>query len=557
MKATFVAAATAAVLSGGVSAGHAHARHAHDLFKVRRNDTAVCTPGCTTIYTTITGSPGLWTPPAAPSTSISSIYANTTSVVPTTTPAPVVPLTTTTPTTTPAIVPQTCPTPGTYTLPATTVVLTETEYVCGASSTSVPAGTHTLGGVTTVVETATTVVCPYATSGVVSTTTYVCPSAGTYTIAPITTVVVEETVVGVPVVQTYAPGTYTAPSVVTVVETATVIYCPLTSSTSAPPAPAPTQTYVAPPPPASSAPASSAPASSAPASTSQAPKPSATGSTGSTAQLGGGKNLGITYTPYTTTGDCKSAEAVMAEIGAIKDAGINTVRVYSTDCNTLDTVGPACQTHGIKIIAGIFINQPGCTNDHPTLAQQISDLKNWAQWDMVPMVVVGNEAMFNNYCTPTQLRDLIVYVKGELGSTGYTGLYTTTDVVSAWIGKDVAPVCEVIDVVGTNAHAYFNAGTTPDQAGDFVAGQLKIVEDVCGKAGYVLESGWPTQGKCYGLACPGATQQRTAVASIQSVIGEKTILFSLHDDKWKQPGDCGCEQSWGCGSVLGISLPSN
>jgi hypothetical protein len=58
MKAAFVAAAAAAVLSGGVSAGHAHARHAHDLFKVKRNDTAVCTPGCTTVYTTITGSAG-------------------------------------------------------------------------------------------------------------------------------------------------------------------------------------------------------------------------------------------------------------------------------------------------------------------------------------------------------------------------------------------------------------------------------------------------------------------------------------------------------------------
>jgi exo-beta-1,3-glucanase (GH17 family) len=427
--------------------------------------------------------------------------------------------------------------------------VTETEYVCGASSTSVPAGTHTLGGVTTVVETATTVVCPYATSGVVSTTTYVCPSAGTYTIAPITTVVVEETVVVVPVVQTYAPGTYTAPSVVTVVETATVIYCPLTSSTSVAPAAAaaPTETYVAAPP----------PASVAPTSTSAAPKPSATSSTGSNAQLGGGKNLGITYTPYTNDGQCKDASAVMAEIGAIKDAGINTVRVYSTDCDTLPNVGAACQTHGVKIIAGIFVNQPGCTNDNPTLADQISALKNWAQWDMVPMVVVGNEAMFNNYCSPTELRDLILHVKSELGSVGYTGLYTTTDVVSAWIGMDVSPVCEVIDVVGTNAHAYFNAGTTPDQAGDFVAGQLKIVEDVCGKTGYVLESGWPTQGKCYGLACPGSDEQRTAVASIQSVIGDKTILFSLHDDKWKQPGDCGCEQSWGCGSVLGISLPSS
>lgn len=58
MKATIVAAA-AAVLTGGVSAGHNH-RHAHDLFKaVKRgyNESEVCVPGCTTIYTTVTGEP--------------------------------------------------------------------------------------------------------------------------------------------------------------------------------------------------------------------------------------------------------------------------------------------------------------------------------------------------------------------------------------------------------------------------------------------------------------------------------------------------------------------
>ena len=57
MKAAVVAAA-AAMLAGGVSAGRSHGhRHAHAMFEKKglenRND--VCTPGCTTIYSTITG----------------------------------------------------------------------------------------------------------------------------------------------------------------------------------------------------------------------------------------------------------------------------------------------------------------------------------------------------------------------------------------------------------------------------------------------------------------------------------------------------------------------
>lgn len=525
MKAAVVAAA-AAVLAGGVSAGHVNHRHAHDLFKAEKrgnNGSDICVPGCTTYYTTITGTAALYTPPVAPSTSSKPPAAVTTTT------APVVVV--------PTPIPQTCPTPGTYTFPATTVVVTETTTVCAASTTKVPSGTHTLGGVTTVVTTATTVVCPYATTktengavtSVISTTTYVCPTAGTYTIAPITTVVVEETIVVVPVVTTYCPGTYTAPAVVTTVtETNVVVYCPFTS-----PTPVPTTTAAAP-----SSPASSAAVISKPSET-----PQTIGN--------GGKQWAITYTPYAESGECKSATEVLKDITSIKNAGFTTVRVYSTDCSTLPNVGAACRSVGMKMIIGVFIGKVGCDNNNPDVATQVAALKEWAQWDLVELLVIGNEAMFNNYCTVSQLHDLIVSVKSTLGSAGYTGPCTTTDVVSAWVGNDVSSICSVIDVVATNAHAYFNAATLPQDAGKFVAGQLKIVEDICGKKGYVMESGWPSAGKCFGDACAGSSQQATAISSIKEVIGEAVVFFSYTNDPWKKPGDCGCEQNWGCGQLFG------
>lgn len=458
----------------------------------------------------------------------------------------------------PALVPtpiaQTCATPGTYTFPATTIVVTDTITVCGASTTKVPSGTHTLGGVTTVVATSTVIVCPYATikteggvvTSVISTTTYLCASAGTYTIAPITTVVATETVVVVPVVTSYLPGTYTAPAVVTTItETSIVIYCPFTSPA---PVAAPAPTAAAPPP---SPALSVAAAPSVAPSVAPAASPSASPAASPAAIGAGGKQLGITYTPYTEHGDCKSAADVLIDITNIKGAGITTVRVYSTDCDTLPNVGAACEAVGVKMIAGIFIGEVGCDNGSPDVADQIAALKSWAQWHLVDLVVVGNEALFNKFCSVSELHDLIVKVKSELGSTGYTGPFTTTDVVSAWTSQDVSSICSVIDVVGTNAHAYFNAGTSPEQAGQFVAGQLKIVEDVCGKAGYVLESGWPKEGKCFGAACPGVEEQKTALGSILETCGEKTIFFSYHDDHWKQPGDCQCENSWGSSLFFG------
>lgn len=453
---------------------------------------------------------------------------------PTTTSKPPVAVTTG-PITVPTPIPQTCPTPGTYTFPATTVVVTETTTVCGATVTTVPSGTHTLGGVTTVVTTATTVVCPYATTetkpngvvtSVIKTTTYVCPSAGTYTIAPITTHVPSVTTVVVPVVTTYCPGTYTAPAVVTTVtETDVVVYCPFTSSET----PAPTSL---PPPATSSAPA--------PAQSSSAPS------------VGGsnGNLYAMTYTPFTAGGDCKSASEVMDDIAEIAKVGFTALRVYSTDCDTLPNVGAAARAHGMRLIVGIFIGKVGCDNGSPDVADQIAALKAWKQWDLVDLCVVANEALMNGFCTVSELTSLISHTKSELGSVGYTGPFTTTDVVSSWLDNDMSSVCSVIDVVGTNAHAYFNSQTLPADAGKFVAGQLDLVEKVCGKPGIVLETGWPKAGNCNGVACPGESEQRTAIQAIQSELGHKVAFFSFRDDPWKAPGACGCEQSWGCSSVF-------
>ncbi|KAK5652572.1 hypothetical protein OQA88_10333 [Cercophora sp. LCS_1] len=520
MKATAVAAA--AVLAGGASAHRNNHRHAHqNLFERGRphNESEICVPSCTTIWKTITGEPTLYIPPPATATAWP---------------------------TGPAVVPtpgaHICPTPGTYTFPATTLTVTETTTVCAASTTGLPSGTHTIGGVTTVVEKETTVVCPYATTktrggvvtSVIETTTYVCPSAGTYTIAPVvTTVSVPTTTVVVPVVTTVCPGTYTAPAVVTVVDTATVVFCPFTSETPA----APTKEVVAPAPPQYTAPAPAPPSPPAVA-------PPSGG-------LGGhGGKWAMTYTPYSDSGDCKNKAEVLADVKKIAAAGFTTLRVYSTDCDTLPNVGAAAHECGLSLIVGVFVGKKGCDNGSPDVATQISALKSWAQWDLVKLVVVGNEALFNGFCTVGELKNLIVHTKSELGSVGYSGPFTTTDVVSAWLDQDTQAICDVIDLVACNAHAYFNAGTHPSEAGQFVAGQLSLVEKKCGKSGYVMETGWPTAGICYGVACAGVQEQATAIKSIKDAIGDKVVFFSATNDPWKDPGACNCERSWGCGQLF-------
>lgn len=477
----------------------------------------------------------------------------------------------------PTPVPHTPTTTGVVTYPATTVVLTEETTVCVPSTTSVPSGTHTLGGVTTIVTTATTVTCPYATvetsegvtTSVIKTTEYVCPSSGTYTIAPTTTYVPQPTDVVIPSITNYPPGTYTAPEVVTTItDTKTVIYCPfeaVTPTSAAVPttSAAPPTSVAAPPtsvaiPPISVAipsvviptttaapapePTTAYPTSAPATSTASSSKPKPTGGNGGS--LGGdtpGVPWGTTYTPYEPeTGLCMSQKDVEEDIAALAAKGIKIVRTYSTDCNTLEYVGGACEKHGVQMMVGVFVDgSDGCSPNSPKISEQISSLKSWGKWDMVPLVNVGNEAIINGYCTAQQIATLIETCKSEF--SGYTGLFTTAETVNIWQEPETqSALCGVVDILGTNAHAFFNYQTTADKAGEFVKSQLDIVSNLCsGKDGIVLETGWPSEGTSQGVAVAGIAEQAVAIDSIIKTCGEKAILFSLYDDMWKS-GSTGC-----------------
>ncbi|KAH6703523.1 hypothetical protein VD0002_g5711 [Verticillium dahliae] len=591
MKGSLILAAAAAA---GVSASNAH-RHAHGLFKRTNNATEICLPGCTTIYKTIYGEPTLIPNPPSP---------KPTSEAPP--PPPPKPTSTYVPALqVPTPVAEICETPGTYTFPATTITINETTTVCAPATTTLPVGLQTYGGVTTIVANSTTVVCPYATekttdgvvTSVIETTTTVCPGPGTYTIAPTVTVCEKEQEVVYPTISTVTPGTYTRDAVTTTItEEHVVVVCPWTSEAPKP-TPTPTPVYEAPKPeaPKPEAPKPEAPKPEAPkpeAPKPEAPKPEITKAAEpeskptpayevpetptetpkketpakETPKIGGaaGDHWAITYTPFSqdASGSCKTAEQVNKDIAVIKQSGFDTIRVYSTDCSTLENVGDACKEHGLRMIIGIFVKDT-CNPENPQVKEQIDAIIKWGQaghWDLVDLFVIGNECIFQGRCDAASLKTLIVSVKQSCTAAGYKGPYTTAETLSVWEQKEVAAIiCPVVDVVGGQIHPYFNAEVAPADAGKFVKNQLDILENsICGnKPALNLECGWPTGGSANGKATTGRAEQTLAITSIRELVGEKTVFFSFHDDEWKDPGACGCEQSWGCGHLFaGGNTPS-
>lgn len=565
MKATFFAA-TAAMAGAASAANH---RHAHQMFAKRGNVAStgfpvaptgtgeVCLPGCTTIWKTITGEATLV---PVKVTTVTSTSTNTSTVTITPTPTAVsTPVQTTTVIVVPTPEVQRCPTPGTYTFPATTMTVTDTTTVCGATTTKVPSGTHTIGGVTTVVTTLTTVTCPVATvvtSGGVTTSTismteYVCPTAGTYTIGAHTTACETETVIVYPTPTTIVPGTYTKPQVVvTATETDYVTVCPYTSSglpTSTPtpsavstPVPAPASS-TATPAPSSAAPSSAAPSSSAPA----------TPGNSKTEVKGTNDHFAITYGPYdSSSGNCKTGDQVKKDIAEIKKAGFQAVRIYGTDCDTLVNVVPACVDQGLQVIAGIFVKpEDECSITSPQVKKQVDDLVSMNNWGAIRLLVVGNESIMNKVCSAEQLVKLIKDVKTQC--SGFQGPVTIAETLNIWQQKEVSDaICPLVDVVGANIHAIFNPNVDASGAGDFVKQQMDILGEICGKNVINLETGWKSEGACNGIACPGPDDQKKAISSIRKTCGDASVFFSFDNESWKPAPD----QKWGLGAVFNFSL---
>jgi exo-beta-1,3-glucanase (GH17 family) len=451
--------------------------------------------------------------------------------------------------------------PGTYTIPARTVTLTETTAVCVPEVTSIPAGEVTYGGVTTVVMTSTVLECPVPTAitseGTVTytmtNTRYECPTPGTYVLGGTTTNNPTATTVEVPVITTYQPGTYTQPeTTVTATVTSAVFTCPPMETITA------TQTVVpvAPTSPAE-APKEEAPvekpteepaetvvkSESATKTATPVPSASATKTPDNTFIKKDGL-WAITYSPYNDDSTCKSAGDVANDIQAIAGKGFKAVRLYSSECAGLETVGNACRTYGLKIILGVFIKSGGGS----TADGQVKEITAWKQWDLVELFVIGNEAVFQGFVSGAELGAYMGKVTAEVRGAGYKGLITTAEPVN--ILKEVAQhICQHMDVVGVNVHPFFNPNNTPSFAGEFVKNEIALAKEYCGnsKEVVVLETGWPNGGECNGQACPGHEQQRTALKSIEEFNSGRIVYFTYRNDGWKSAGAFNVERQFGCG----------
>lgn len=312
----------------------------------------------------------------------------------------------------------------------------------------------------------------------------------------------------------------------------TSAYVPEKPTTSAYVPEKPTTSAYVPPPPAPTT-YKPAPSPSKPASQPQPSKP-AHGGYGAGHITPNGQKWALTYTPYADNGDCRSADVIKSDIAKIAKWGYTTIRVYSVDCGVFETVVPAAEECGLKVIYGIFLD---ATNgpDSPAANEQLDAIIKGAGKASTAMLIVGNEYVFNGGSLPA----LVAYVKKCREAFYAAGFstdipVTTTETVGVMETPGNEAICEALAVLTVQIHPFFDYNTEASQAGDFALSQLEMAAKVCPEAAkkgkYITEIGWPHKGSPNGKAIASKDAQYAAIKSIVEKVGDVSCLLSYADD---------------------------
>lgn len=294
--------------------------------------------------------------------------------------------------------------------------------------------------------------------------------------------------------------------------------------------------------------AASSSSSAAASTTSSSSSASSSGSASSSSPVASGSStagspyfsgLGVTYSPYKNDGSPFSADDVKNDFGKLTDYTV--IRLYDVEGNQVQYSLQA-KLKNQKLLVGIFGLDGGFDASVESLITQV---KAGGSWDDIIAVTIGNE-LISAGTSASSVKSYIEKARSALTQAGYSGKITTVDTHQYFI--DNSENCGVGDFVAINAHAYYTAGSTADQAGNWLEDELNKVASACKVSVsdiLITESGYPHQGQSNGNQVASPLNQKAALDSIKSKVSNNLFLFTAFDPLWKLPGLYSVEQYYG------------
>lgn len=235
---------------------------------------------------------------------------------------------------------------------------------------------------------------------------------------------------------------------------------------------------------------------------------------------------GVTYTARNSDGSCQSASEITAAVKLMKTSGINKIRTYAQECESLPNILKAIkQIGGMSVLPGVWID--GTSNDDAEITRLQKVLNTADNLDAITGILVGNEVIFNNLMSSSQLVDKINAVKKiskgiKVGSAEIDSTYTS-DLMAA------------SDFAGVNIHPYFSSASIKDAYSNLNQRYINFKKTAGNKQVYITETGWPSSGAASGAAQPSLANTEAFVQSV-SKSSLPYYYFEWEDSSWKSAG---------------------
>jgi exo-beta-1,3-glucanase (GH17 family) len=197
----------------------------------------------------------------------------------------------------------------------------------------------------------------------------------------------------------------------------------------------------------------------------------------------------------------------------------NAVRLYGTDCNQTEMVLEAITRldleKDMKVWLGVWLGDNSTTNDRQV--KHMHKLIDEYSEDRFKGVIIGNEVLYREELTETELMEVVNDARKHLKEKGMKLPVATSDLGDNWT-KEMA---EKVDGVLSNVHPFF-AGVTAEAAAGWTwtfwqTHNVILTQDDPDIKQIIAEVGWPTGGgnNCGGSTCTSKTQG--SVASIENL----------------------------------------
>ena len=221
---------------------------------------------------------------------------------------------------------------------------------------------------------------------------------------------------------------------------------------------------------------------------------------------------GMDYTPYNAQypaclSNMPSQNNVTRDMAVLSQL-TSAVRLYGTDCNQTEMVLHAIDALALtdmKVWLGVWLGNNQTTNDRGLDA--MNQLLQKYGGDPFAGVIVGNEVLYRQDLTETELAKILAGVRTNMTSMKIDLPLATSDLGDSW----TAPLVEDVDIVMSNVHPFF-AGTIAEAAAgwtwDFWQGHDVILTKGTTKKNVIAETGWPSTGgnDCGAVNCTSDTE---------------------------------------------------